>query len=79
MSIFHLLFAIYTTLPTTMSPICGVYLLLRGLTIISLLVISTVPISEAYMTPLARYVPWPLGKKINTSYSLLMRQWARQE
>jgi hypothetical protein len=35
------------TLPTTISPICGTYLFLSGLTMISLLVVSTVPITEA--------------------------------
>lgn len=63
------------TRPTTMSPTWGLYFALRGLTIMSLFVISTVPRTDAWILLSMRYVPWPLNGGVGTSWSLLRRWW----
>ncbi len=55
------------TLPTTMSPTWGLYLAFKGLTMINLFVISTVPRTDAWILLSTRYVPWPLSLQFFTS------------
>lgn len=64
-----------TTLPTTISPVCGWYLFLIALTIMSLLVISTVPKSELYILFSTLYVPWPLVLESKCTSCIPTREW----
>ena len=83
-SSFHLDSSTDTTLPTTTSPISGTYLLLKGITVSSLIlrciyrsVCFTFPAKRENIFPSSSKVPVPLSKPRLTAWRWSSPQWVR--